>query len=401
MRGLADGARASGVPGVQTVGIIQEQHPARCSLFMQWKGMDWPVMWDPLNLLEVRAVPLTYAIDEQGIVLARLRKPAELRGVWGEDPPAPAEVDPITSPAAAKPAVRVPDLAALRRAASAAPTGDRGAYANALALWGGSTRAGDAVEAYSKALAGVHSSGAQLFRHGVVLRMRYDSSLRQPGDFQAAVDAWQAALAIDPNQYIWRRRIQQYGPRLAKPYPFYDWVAEARADIRARGAEPVALASEPGAAERAGKAAWSALVSTVAEPDPRGRIDRDHGVLVQTEVTVVPAKPRAGETVRVHIDFVLAAAGAACWNNTSKDLTVWIQPPPGWESDRASARFANPRAPESRDRRRVEFELRVPAGTKPGEYRPLSYALYYICEQRGSRCLYRRQDVDIVVTVRP
>ena len=49
------------------VGLIQEQHPDRCRLFMQWKGMDWPILVDALNLYGVDAVPITYAIDEAHI----------------------------------------------------------------------------------------------------------------------------------------------------------------------------------------------------------------------------------------------------------------------------------------------------------------------------------------------
>ena len=47
---------------VQMVGIIQEQHPDRCRLFMQWKQMDWPILVDSLDLLGVSGVPLTVAI---------------------------------------------------------------------------------------------------------------------------------------------------------------------------------------------------------------------------------------------------------------------------------------------------------------------------------------------------
>ena len=48
----------------------------------------------------------------------------------------------------------------------------------------------------------------------------YESAVRRPGDFQAAVDAWGSAPALDPNQYIWRRRIEQYGPRLRQTLRF-------------------------------------------------------------------------------------------------------------------------------------------------------------------------------------
>ncbi len=41
-------------------------------LFMQWKQMDWPILADSLNLIEVTAVPITLAIDEHGIIRTRL-----------------------------------------------------------------------------------------------------------------------------------------------------------------------------------------------------------------------------------------------------------------------------------------------------------------------------------------
>ena len=99
--------------------------------------------------------------------------------------------------------------------------------------------------------------------------MRHESSGRRPGDFQAAVDAWGRALELDPNQYIWRRRIEQYGPRLSKPYAFYDWVAQARAEISGRGETPIPLAVEPYGSELAGpgRDVWPDGTGP-AEPDP-------------------------------------------------------------------------------------------------------------------------------------
>ena len=63
---------------VKMLGIIQEQHPDRCRLFMQWKQMDWPVMVDSLNLLGVEVVPITLAIDEAGVIREKLRDPSEI-----------------------------------------------------------------------------------------------------------------------------------------------------------------------------------------------------------------------------------------------------------------------------------------------------------------------------------
>ena len=87
------------------------------------------------------------------------------------------------------------------------------------------------------------------------------------------MEHWGKALDIDPNQYIWRRRIQQYGPRLDKPYSFYDWVREARREIMARGETPAQLLLEPGGAEFAYPSESFERTKTVQEePDPRGRI---------------------------------------------------------------------------------------------------------------------------------
>ena len=55
------------------VGIIQEQHPDRAALFMQWKEMGWPIMVDSYNLLKAPYVPISLAIDEQGVVQQALR----------------------------------------------------------------------------------------------------------------------------------------------------------------------------------------------------------------------------------------------------------------------------------------------------------------------------------------
>ena len=54
------------------VGIIQEQHPDRCRLFLQWKEMDFPILVDSLNRIGVSAVPLLWAV---------LRTRRALRGV--------------------------------------------------------------------------------------------------------------------------------------------------------------------------------------------------------------------------------------------------------------------------------------------------------------------------------
>ena len=253
------------------LGVTQEQHADRCRLFAQWKRFDWPILHDPINLLEAPAVPIVVAIDEHGIVRAVRPRPetfaAEfLDKTFTDDAPPGA-------PRSAGP----PDPASLRRKAEANP--DAGAWravGDALTIWGGAERLDQAIDAYARALALDPSDKNALFRLGVAHRMRHESAGRRPGDFQAAIDAWGRALELDPNQYIWRRRIEQYGPRLAKPYAFYDWVVQAKAEISRRGETPVPLTVEPYGSELAGPVRdVLAEASAPVEPDPKGQIHRD------------------------------------------------------------------------------------------------------------------------------
>ncbi|MFQ5743962.1 MAG: hypothetical protein ACE5HV_10290 [Acidobacteriota bacterium] len=374
------------------VGIIQEQHPDRARLFMQWKQMGWPILVDSLNLLEVSVVPMTLLIDEYGIIRevgATLAEAATVKRTFldrtYEPPVATQEV----------PAPRPPDLQRLREKAAAGTATALASYADALAVWGGVQHLDEALATYDRSMRADPENGFTHFRLGVAYRRRYDSDHRQPGDFQSAVQHWERALEIDPNQYIWRRRIQQYGPRLAKPYPFYDWVETARREISARGDVPVPLPVEPGGAEIASPLRSFASASGGEEPDPGGRIYRDEGQLVQVETAVVPEHIEPGGSTRIHLIFRPNAANEAHWNNEVGELVVWLEPPAGWEVDRSYLTVANPPTAVSQEAREVEFEVMSPpkpsAATLPG------YALYYVCEDVHGACLYRRQDLQVAL----
>lgn len=362
-------------------GIVQEQHPDRARLFMQWKRMDWPILVDSLNLLGVQVVPLTVAIDEHGIVRATGIKLADAARFAEEfvntSYPAPAVLVVPPPP---------PDLHATSPRASA----------DDVFLWGGIGRVSEVIASYRK----IRDADAPvLFRLGVAYRARYDSPHREPGDFQAAVDHWQQALDLNPNQYIWRRRIQQYGPRLDKPYPFYDWVPAARREIRERGEEPAPLVVEPGGAEFASPAKQLQAAAGPAEPDPGGRIHRDEMPFVLVEQTVVPPAVAPGATGRVHLVFRPNTARQAHWNNEAGDLVVWVQTPDGWEIDPRRLTVPNPPLEVSLEPRQVEFEFRVPTGAAEGDTRVAAYALYYVCEDENGVCLYRRQDLQVRIAV--
>jgi hypothetical protein len=202
-----------------------------------------------------------------------------------------------------------------------------------LILWGGPKRLNDAIDAYAAATRADLRDGRAFFRLGVALRRRYESAAQPENDFQAAVENWGRALELDPNQYIWRRRIQQYGPRLGKPYPFYDWVPEAERAIRERGERPVELPVRPEGAEIAKPTQGFEAFPSATAPDPTGQVARIEPGSVTAEVTVVPRAVVPGQAARVHVVFRVAAPpGKVHWNNEAEPLRWWLDPPEGWVS---------------------------------------------------------------------
>jgi hypothetical protein len=373
-------------------GIIEEQHPDRARLFMQWKQMPWPVLVDSLDLLGVSAVPITLAVDEYGVIQMVDPEPGEIEEKFihktFERPVGLSEV-----------VGRAPDLDALKQATQRDAVAAWSAYANALVEWGGPQRASDAIQAYQGALLLAPGSGPLHFRLGVAYRKRYDSSVRQPEDFQKAVEQWSAALEIDPNQYIWRRRIQQYGPRLDKPYSFYDWVITARKEIRARGEIPAPLAVEPSGAEFAqSDKSFGAASDSTKEPDPRGRILRDTGRFVKVETAVVPNTRARQASDRVHVVFRPNPANKTHWNNEAGEFVFWVDAPAGWNVSQHLTTIPNPSEAPSTEPREVEFEVRGPQQSRAQAVSLPGYALYYVCEDVHGVCMYRRQDVLITIS---
>ena len=378
------------------VGIIQEQHPDRCRLFMQWKQMNWPVLVDSYNLLGVSVVPITLAIDEYGVIRHTGLRRVNIAWLTESFVKMPYE-KPSKSATIAKPSA---SLKKARQDAEQHPSPDSWrAYAD-LAIRQSTKNSSKhldlAIEAYERVLSMDEGDAASHFRLGTTYRKRYDSRKRRPNDFQNAVDHWNKALGLDPNNYIWRRRIQQYGPRLMKPYPFYDWVRQARDDVRARGKAPVELVAEPSGAELAHPSRdFRTVESEQTEPDPKSRITTDDGALIKIETTVVPPIISAGRASRVHLVFAPNDRVKAHWNNEAGDSVLWINPPQGWTVNRRFHVMSKASKPVSDEIRILEFESRCPKDAGAGKKRIPAYALYYVCRGVDGKCLYRRQDVSI------
>ncbi|MDE0914841.1 MAG: hypothetical protein OSB57_06640 [Planctomycetota bacterium] len=397
------------------IGITQEQHPDRCSLYAQWQGIDWPILWDPFNLTGSAAVPVVLAVDEAGVIrpgrLDVRRFEEQILEDWM--PSAPAQ----PGPAAHRP---YPDVVPPSTRAAAASEGDKAQAALSRLLW--SRTAGEegldgaahaeALRALEQAALAQDADPALTFHHGVALRMRYDSEYRRAGDFQRALDAWMSALGRRPSQYIWRRRIQQWGPRLDKPYPFYDWVEEAQASMIAAGKVPhqiqVALS---GAEVTSGTREIPVRKIQDPHPDPEAALKRDGKHLIELESTVCLHTGVTSKRVREpagssRIHLVLRPTAGAQFEPAAGPAKIWIEVPTGWNTPRQLLTASSPADPKAE--LLAEFEVRPPqpdltgpptSPTLPATIR--GTAFYFVCEGASGECQFLAQDFEILIQAPP
>lgn len=304
---------------VTVIGVAQEQHADRCLLFARWKGIDFPILWDPFNMTGTKVVPRVTLIDEHGIVRATRASIASFEEDFvGETFPKPDK--PVPRVPKGKPGTLV-DVTLAEKGSPAY------AYFDALSafLWPAG-RDGEqaklAVAAYAEA--NPEDAAAQ-WRLGVVYRMRHDSFERTLGDFQHAVDQWRTGVELDPSHYIYRRRVEQYGPLLTKPYPFYPWIPEAR---KALGAKAPSLVAEPTGTEMAGRRVLDPDAAGLPEPDTE-KADRSIADGLRLEATVVYMATREGRlAARIHLHLIPAGNRVLLWD-AAAPIHVHIEPPKG------------------------------------------------------------------------
>ena len=151
------------VGSVQMVGIIQEQPPDRARLFMQWKQMGWPILVDSYDLLGAPYVPISLAIDESGVirkVMPATQKDGSVSDDFLEESFGSVRGEPAPAPPP-------PDVAALYARARSEGTAEAWkAYGDAIAVWGGSGRVDQAVDAYEWVVREQPEDGMAHFRLG-------------------------------------------------------------------------------------------------------------------------------------------------------------------------------------------------------------------------------------------
>jgi tetratricopeptide (TPR) repeat protein len=291
---------AVGNDQLQELAIATEQYGDRMALFMQWKEMTFPTLLDPLNVMAVKAVPILLLVDEHGIIQFRNPSDEEFEEFLTKNYPAP------------------------QTAQETAPLNPRLKAALAALQSGKPYQIAEAIQDYQKHTAENPDDAAVFFRLGVLLRHRYDSESRQDGDFQNAVLAWSKALAQNPSQYIWRRRIQQYGPQLDKPYPFYNWVTTAREEIKARGAVPLPLTTEPSGSEMASPTKEAATrKNDQLYPAAGGDIPSGEEA-VTLETTLIPHTSREGRDGSYRLHLRVTPQQAHHWTSDAQEASLWL-----------------------------------------------------------------------------
>lgn len=365
------------------VGIAEEQQRERAALFARWQGFDWPILWDPFDLVEASTVPAFVFVDVHGVVRDTAPHPDRfeetcLRAAF----PAPED-----APADLLPPVRASRLDV--------PNDDR-AWAYSALLFGDATHLDHALEVV-EAGARTDADPWSSFRLGVAYALRHDTERARTGDLQHAFDAWTAALVTDPSQQIWRRRLQQYGPALDKPAPFYAWIESARTDLEARGTPAPELRVPLTASETATPShELPGRPPDEESPDPKRRVPRDEPPLVTIDSAaalhsgaVAGVRVRARPSARVHIELRPDAERAAQWADDAGDPLVWIAVPSGWMVERNLLRL--PPAATPTERRHLDFEL-VPPERVEGPTEVRAYALYGVRAGDDAPARYLRQD---------
>ena len=363
------------------LGVVQEQHAERTKLYKQWKQYDFSIAQDPFTKLGLAVVPIFIGIDEHGIVQSTRLRPDKLKEFLEMDFEEP-EFDVLKRN-------RETDYAKL--AAEDPSVENLCMLGDQVLLFGsaGKNSCDKAIASYQSALEKDPDNGAVMFRLGAAYRKRYDEHSNDDADFDQASRYWTMALASNPRQYIWRRRIEQYGPRLQKPYPFYDWVNTAIKEIKDRGETPVELKVKLTQSELAGRSASNFSEVEVKKPKGVAEIERDKGKFISIESTMVPGFAKVSKPATVHMRLLPVGAK---WNNESTPLRVWL------ESDSVKLskqlfEFQNPLEADSNETRSLEFDLIV---TKSGDRHIKGFALYNVCADNGV-CMFRRQDFVIEV----
>ena len=377
------------------LGVMEEQHADRCRLLAQWKQItDVPLLHDPLNLAGVDHIPMVVCVDEHGFVRRIDPDPDRLEERF-------VRRKFKYNPKARRPATEdLPDPTYTKRMVGEARTAASWrAHGDALVLGGLPPQIDEAIATYPHALKLDAADGLAYFRLGVAYRIRYDRPERQPGDFQAAIDAWSQAVRKRRRNAVFRSRLAQYGLRSDRSTSMYRWILTARKKIAKRGETPEKLAIEPIAAELA-KPHKKFKVSKGAVPDDAVvvRTPTDDQQLVAFESVIVPSVIAKNKRyAQILLVFRPSESGGAQWDNRGEPLRVWLDQADGVKLSRQFVAFKNPEAAASSEVRTLNFEVMLPKSAKRRPVTIKGHAIYRISAGGESAGRLLRRDFQVKV----
>lgn len=372
------------------LGVDHEQHADRGRLFAQWKGLTEPILHDPLDLSGVTKIPTFIAIDEEGIVRSIHSSLADIENKFIHR--RAAKPNPHSGPQEAA----LPDPRITRRTAEQARNAlAHREHADALVLAGFPPQIKEAIETYQRALELDPKDAWSFFRLGVVCRIRCEQDARQPGDFQAAADAWEQAVRLAPTCEIFRQRLQQYGPAVGDGEAPYDWIPVARREIAKNGKEPIPLEIEPLPIEMA------IAVPTGGSRPPtsaKGKSLTDKEKLVQIEPTVVRAADhKHAGTLEVHLTLRL---NGTRWDNREEPVQIWLEKSKTARPERSFIELPNPKSETSEEPRTVS--VKVESKNKSNDKLTIKgYAVYRIRDKDGGKAKTLRQEFKVTAGAKP
>lgn len=375
------------------LGAMLEHHRDRCRLFAQWKGIEIPVLHDPLNQAGVEKLPLLVGVDEHGVVQVIDPDPGRFTQdfISKKFKPSPLAIR--------APVVNLPNPKYTARMAEEARNAKGWReHGDALVLAGLSPQINEAILTYPQALKVDPQDSLSYFRLGAAYRLRYDSSERQPGDFQAAIDAWQEAVRVAPRNKVFHSNIQRYGVRHEKPASMYRWIKTARRELLARGETPVQLNVEPSPIEFAKRTKkFTSSHNTGPANDVSKQETQDGQRAVDFESVVVRSTRSKSKRRHAQVLLIFRPIGGRSWYKQGEPMRVWIEPPKYLKVNRRFIEFANSESATSGKERTLNFEVSV---AKKMRKKPISikgHAVFQMMDGEEPKQL--RRDFEVKFTL--
>lgn len=386
-------ARKSVAEGKLVVlGVVQALQPDRCRLMAQWKGLDVPLVYDPLDLSGVTEVPKVVGLDEYGAVrLVDPESEEQLQDYVGHKFARMKKQQRELVVALPEPRYTFRIAGEARNVKGWRDHGD------ALVMAGEPPHIDDAIRTYERAIKADGGDAMSHYRLGVALWIRSQRPERQPGDLQGAIDAWEGARRCDPESEVLRAQCERFGLLEEKPASLFGWIPTALKEIAASGKTPIALTCEPATVEVAGpREKFAVAKKTEGEPAGDSGAALDVRKLIEFEAAVVgPLSAKKKAYRQVLLVFRPSPFAGGRWHNAGGPMRVWLEAPKGVKLDRRFIEYAVPSGSTSEEARILNVEVKLPSKGKGKPVKIKGVAVYSATSGEGGQLLRCEFEVEV------